>query len=101
MYFRVLRFMTRPMIIAAHRERRETGIPLRHAHPPFRKLAKRHRYIIVMAYPFLHGAGEGIPHMNCVIMWPEGGLRWQMDITLDRWAMLPRMTVENPHAYRL
>jgi len=93
--------MTRPMIIAAHEERRAAGIPLRHDHPPFRELSKRDHYVIVMAYPFLRGCGEGVPHINAVIMWPEGGMRWQMDLTLERWNKLPRMTVENPHAFRL
>ena len=101
MYLRVLRFMTRPMLIAAHEERREAGIPLRHNYPPFRSLSKRDKYVILMAYPFLRGSGEGVPHMNCVIVWPEGGLRWQMDITIARWKRLPRLNVENPHDYRL
>lgn len=100
MLFRSMRYFTRPMLIAADRERREAGIPLRHEHPPFRELSKKHRYVVVMSYPFPHGLGDGIPQTLCVLQWAEGGMQWKMDVTFERMRKLPRMMVENPHLYR-
>lgn len=100
MLYRSMRYFTRPMLLAADRERREAGIPARHEHPVFAKLPKKHRYVVVISHPFLRGLGDGVPQMLCVVQWAEGGLQWKMDVTLDRARRLPKMMVENPHLYR-
>jgi hypothetical protein len=101
MSYRAMKYFTRPSLRAAFRERAEAGIPDRHAHPPFSSLSKTDRYVVVIAYPFLQGFGDGIPQVRVVIKWEEGGLQWQMDITLARFKSLPKMNVENPEVYRL
>lgn len=100
MLYRSMRYFTRPMLIAADRERREAGIVLRHEHPPFTQLSKRDHYVVVMSYPFLKGLGDGIPQTLCVLQWAEGGLQWKMDVPVERMLRLPRILVENPHVYR-
>lgn len=99
MYSRTYRYFTRPMLIAADKERAAAGIRDRHGHPPYRKLPPAGRFVIKMAYPFQKGFGDGIPQVRCFIMWPEGGLAWTMDITTARWRKLPSFTTSNPHTY--
>jgi hypothetical protein len=101
MTFRAMRYLTRPMLVAAHQERCAAGIPDRHAHPPFRTLGKRDLYVVVIAHPFLLGFGDGIPQVRCIIQWAEGGLQWTMDMTVDRFRGLPKLHVEDAEAYRL
>ena len=101
MSFRSFRYFTRPALRAADRERREAGIKDRHAHPPYHKLPKGGRFVVKCAFPHLDGQGDGIPQMHCLILWPEGGLRWNMDITVERYRRLPKLETENPHEYRL
>lgn len=101
MHFRVFRYFTRPALIAADRERQEAGIRDRHEHPDYDTLPKKGPFVVKSAFPFLEGNGDRIPQVHCVIMWAEGGLRWEMDVTLDRFRHLPKMMVENPHAYRI
>lgn len=100
-HFRSMRYFTRPSLIMADIERREAGIPDRHAHPPFKKLHRGHRYVVVCAYPFLNGFGDGIPQVRVVIQWAEGGMQWTADVLMTRYRQLPKMSVENPHLYNM
>jgi hypothetical protein len=99
MMYRSMRYFTRPMLVAADRERREAGIMSRHEHPKWTELSKKDRYVVVMTYPFLRGLGDRIPQALVVLQWAEGGMQWKMDVTIDRLRRLPKMTVENPHIY--
>lgn len=101
MLYRTYRYFTRPSIRAADREREDAGIQDRHGHPDYAELPKKGPFVIKAAYPFMTGCGDGIPQMHCIIMWAEGGMRWHMDITLDRYKRLPKLTSENPHDYTL
>lgn len=101
MTYRSMRYFTRPTLLAADRERRAAGIKNRHAQPTLTRLPKAHRIAIVAAYPFLNGFGDGIPQMRCVVQWAEGGLQWTMDVPLERYRLLPKMTVEDSELYRM
>jgi hypothetical protein len=101
MTYRSVKYFTRPALIAADQERTAAGIPDRHAHPPYRKLPRAHRFVVVVAYPFLNGFGDGVPQVRAVLQWAEGGLQWTVDMTLARYRSLPKMTVDDPDVYRL
>lgn len=101
MYYRTYRYFTRPGLRAAKAEAREAGIRDRYEHPPYDELPRNGPFVVKAAYPFLNGQGDGIPQMHCMIMWPEGGKLWYMDITVERYKRLPKMETENPHAYAL
>ncbi len=86
--FRVIRYMTRPTLLAASAERRTLGIPLRHAQPNLLRLPANVRFPIPYAHPFYH---EGT--MRCLIFWEQRNVAWWMDVTLERWKRLPKITV--------
>lgn len=98
---RIIRYFTRPMLVAADRERQEAGIPDHHSHPPFRSLKKKHRYYVYISFPFWNGTHHApVPFMRVYIWWLEGGLRWWMDVTLTRHRRLPKVHADNPHFLR-
>lgn len=98
MHWRSMRYFTRATLFAAMAEAQEMGLPDRHASPARKELSKKHRYVVVIDYPFTMSK----PHfVRCVVQWAEGGLQWTVDVTPERYRALPKMQVDNPHLYRL
>lgn len=100
MYWRTMRYFTRASLMAAMDERRAAGLPNWHASPARKELSKKQRFVVVIAYPFLSGNGTGVPHVRCVVQWAEGGMQWTVDVLLDRYRTLPRMSVTDDELYR-
>lgn len=100
MYWRSMKYFTRPTLMSAMADARAAGLPVWHASPLRRELSRRDRFVVVIAYPFMSGNGTGIPHVRCVLQWAEGGLQWTVDVLLDRYRNLPKMAVNDPNLYR-
>lgn len=100
MYWRSMRYFTRQALAAAMQECRDAGLPDQHESPKLRTLSKKHRYVIVIAHPFLSGNGTGVPHARCVVQWAEGGMQWTVDVLIPRFRSLPKMTITDEDLYR-
>lgn len=100
MYWRSMKYFTRATLRAAVHERRAAGIPDWHAAPAWGELSKTDYFVVVIAYPFMTGAGTGIPHVRCVLQWAEGGMQWTVDVLVERFRRLPKTHVNDPELYR-
>ena len=97
MYWRTMKYFTRPTLMAAMEERAALGLPNWHVSPTRRDLSRKHRFVVVVAYPFLQNRP---PFVRCVVQWAEGGLQWTVDVTVERYRNLPKMPVNDAELYR-
>jgi len=91
---RRLRYFTRPLLLAAERERVRRGWTDQYEHPRFTRLPAGARFPIIYDHAF-HRDGW----MHVVVLWPEQGMAWWMNVSFELYRKLPAMTV-HPDLYR-
>lgn len=93
---RVVKYFTRPTLLAAYRELDAMGQEDLHDHPRIETLPVKARFYLAFAHPW-HSQGT----VRCLVVWEDRGLGWWMDVPMDRWARLPKERIDNPHRLRL
>jgi hypothetical protein len=91
---RRLRYFTRPTLLAAERDRIARGWSAQYEHPRFTRLPPGVRFPVIYDHAF-HSDGW----MLCVVLWPEEGIAWWMNVSFERFRSLPTVTV-HPDLYR-
>jgi len=92
--YRHLKYLTRPLILAADADRKAVGLPDRHQHPDFRRLPPAGKYPIIFAHPNYTERA-----MRALVLFEAKGLSWWMDIPFERYRRLPH-TVVSADSYR-
>jgi hypothetical protein len=95
MAYRIMRYMTRPTARAADRARAEAGIPDLHEKPKWATIPANLRLPVIFEHPLysLHA-------MRCLVLRPDTGNAWWMDVPFEKWKRIPKMEVDQ-NAYRL
>ena len=91
---RILRYFTRPTLLAAERDRLQRGWADVHAHPRFTRLPANVRMPIIYNHA-VHWEGW----YYCVVLWPEEGIAWWMHVSFAQYRKLPVM-MAHPDLYR-